>query len=81
LDYEELVAEPEARTRALLAFCDLPWDERTLAFHENAAGVSTPSARQVRQPISAAAVGRAAKYGTLLDPARRVLARAGISMD
>jgi tetratricopeptide (TPR) repeat protein len=81
LQYEDLVAAPEAQTRALMGFCGLPWDERTLAFHENAAAVSTPSARQVRQPMNAAAVGRWAKYGALLDPARRVLERAGISLD
>lgn len=81
LQYEQLVAEPEAKTRELLAFCGLPWDARALSFHENAAGVSTPSARQVRQPISSAAVGRFAKYGALLDPARQVLERAGIALD
>lgn len=81
LQYEDLVANQEARTHELLAFCDLPWDERTLAFHENAAGVSTPSARQVRQAMNAGAVGRWVKYGALLDPARRVLEKAGISLD
>jgi tetratricopeptide (TPR) repeat protein len=81
LQYEDLVANQEARTRELLAFCNLAWDERTLSFHENAAGVSTPSARQVRQAMNAGAVGRWAKYGALLDPARRVLEKAGISLD
>lgn len=80
LQYEDLVAEPEAKTRELIAFCGLAWDDRTLAFHQNAAGVSTPSARQVRQPISASAVGRWAKYGALLDPARQVLEREGVSL-
>jgi hypothetical protein len=81
LQYEDLVANQEARTRELLAFCGLSWDERTLSFHENAAGVSTPSARQVRQAMNAGAVGRWAKYGALLDPARRVLEKAGISLN
>lgn len=81
LQYEDLVANQEARTRELLAFCDLPWDERALSFHENAAGVSTPSARQVRQAMNAGAVGRWAKYGALLDPARRVLEKAGVTLD
>jgi tetratricopeptide (TPR) repeat protein len=81
LQYEDLVANQEARTRALLAFCNLPWDQQTLSFHENAAGVSTPSARQVRQAMNAGAVGRWAKYAALLDPARRVLEKAGISLD
>ena len=81
VQYEDLVANQEARTRELLAFCGLDWDERTLSFHENAAGVSTPSARQVRQAMNTQAVGRFAKYGALLDPARRVLERAGITLD
>lgn len=81
LQYEDLVANQEARTRELLTFCGLPWDERTLSFHENAAGVSTPSARQVRRAMNAGAVGRWAKYGALLDPARRVLEKAGVSPD
>lgn len=81
LQYEDLVANQDARTRELLAFCGLPWDERTLTFHENAAGVSTPSARQVRQAMNAGAVGRWAKYGALLDPARAVLEKAGVSLD
>ncbi len=81
LQYEDLVANQEARTRDLLAFCGLSWDERTLSFHKNAAGVATPSARQVRQAMNAGAVGRWAKYGAALDPARRVLERAGISLD
>ncbi len=78
LDYEALVASQERETRALLAFCGLAWDEHCLAFHENASGVATPSARQVRQSMNAQAVGRAARYGALLDPARSVLARAGV---
>ncbi|MEZ5961220.1 MAG: sulfotransferase [Hyphomonadaceae bacterium] len=81
LQYEDLVANQEARTRDLLTFCGLAWDARTLSFHENAAGVATPSARQVRQAMNTQAVGRWAKYGAALDPARRVLERAGISLD
>ncbi|ANP46972.1 tetratricopeptide repeat-containing sulfotransferase family protein [Candidatus Viadribacter manganicus] len=81
LQYEDLVANQEARTRELLSFCGLNWDDRTLSFHENAAGVSTPSARQVRQAMNNQAVGRFAKYGAALDPARRVLEQAGISLD
>lgn len=81
LQYEDLVANQEARTRDLLAFCGLSWDARALSFHENAAGVATPSARQVRQAMNTQAVGRWAKYGAALDPARRVFEAAGLSFD
>ncbi len=80
LQYEDLVADQERRTRDLLAFCGLPWDARCLAFQDNAAGVSTPSARQVRSAMNSAAVGRWAKYGALLDPARKVFEAAGIAL-
>jgi tetratricopeptide (TPR) repeat protein len=81
LQYEDLVTNQEARTRELLAFCGLAWDDRCIAFHENAAGVATPSARQVRTAMYTSAMGRWAKYGALLDPARRVLEQAGIALD
>lgn len=70
--YEALVADQEAVTRALLSFCDLPWDENCLAFHENRTPVATPSAGQVRSKIYTSAVGRAQEYGELLEPAREV---------
>jgi hypothetical protein len=78
LSYESLVDGQEAETRRLLAFCGLPWDDRCLNFHENTAGVGTPSARQVRSAIFRTAVGRWEKYGTLLDPAKTILAGAGL---
>lgn len=80
LQYEALVANQEARTRDLLSFCGLSWDERCLNFQDNAAGVATPSARQVRSAMNASAVGRWTKYGALLNPARQVLEQAGISL-
>ena len=79
LSYEDLVLNQEERTRALLHFCGLSWDDRCLAFHENAAAVGTPSAVQVRSAMYASSVGQWAKYGALLDPARRVFERAGIA--
>lgn len=80
LSYESLVANQDAETRRLVAFCGLPWDDACLSFHENKAAVATPSAVQVRAPMNAGAVGRWAKYGALLDPARRVLEQAGLDL-
>ena len=51
LPYEEMVAEQEARSRALIAFTGLDWDDACLAFHDTERSVSTPSRWQVRQPI------------------------------
>ena len=68
--YEELAAEPEGTVRAMLAFLGLPWDDAVLRFHERGRVAATPSMDQVREPINTKAVGRAAKFGALLDPLR-----------
>lgn len=81
VQYEDLVTNQEKATRELLAFAGLSWDDRCLAFHENKAAVGTPSAAQVRQPMYQTAVGRARRYGALLDPARDVLAAAGLPVE
>lgn len=81
LSYEALVSNQEPETKALLAFCELGWDPRCLAFHENSAGVATPSAMQVRQAMYSSASGRWMKYGALLDGARTVLKDAGIALN
>jgi tetratricopeptide (TPR) repeat protein len=49
--YEELVADPEAQVRRLLAYCALPFEEACLRFYENPRAVRTASSEQVRQPI------------------------------
>jgi tetratricopeptide (TPR) repeat protein len=70
--YEDLIAEPEPGIRALLEFCDLPFEAGCLRFHESKREVSSPSAMQVRQPLRAD-TARAPRYGALLDPLRAAL--------
>jgi hypothetical protein len=70
--YERLQQDPEAETRALLAFCGLSYDRACLDFHTAERGVRTPSAAQVRQPLRRD-TSRAAAYGELLAPLRRAL--------
>jgi hypothetical protein len=73
--HERLVAEPETEIRALLDACGLEFDAACLRFHEIERHVRTASAAQVRQPLRAD-TARAARYGTLLDPLRAMLAGA-----
>jgi hypothetical protein len=70
--YEDLVADPEGRIRALLDFCGLAFEENCLNFHASGRRVATPSAAQVREPIRRD-TARADKYGALLDPLRAAL--------
>ena len=64
--YEVMVDDIERAARRLVGFIDLPWDERCLAFHENARAVQTPSRWQVRQPVYSTSVERWRRYGPLI---------------
>jgi tetratricopeptide (TPR) repeat protein len=70
--YEEFVVEPEAKIRALLEFCDLPFESACLEFHKTERRVHTPSATQVREPLRRD-TARTHRYGALLDPLRVAL--------
>ena len=70
--YEDLLANPEASIRRLLAFCDLPFETACVRFHETSRDVCSPSAMQVRQPLQHD-TARAPRYGMLLNPLRAAL--------
>ena len=66
--YEDLVADQEGVSRALVDFCGLEWDDRCLRFHENPRPVSTWSFDQVRRPMYAGSVDRSRHYRAHLGP-------------
>jgi tetratricopeptide (TPR) repeat protein len=78
LEYESLVADPEAEVHRLLDFCGLAFDPACIEFHKTARTVqSLPSAAQVRQPIRRD-TARSARYGDKLDRLRQRLHDAGL---
>lgn len=70
--YEDLLADPDASIRRLLAFCGLAFEAACLQFHATQREVHSPSAAQVRQPLQRD-TARAPRYGALLDPLRAAL--------
>ena len=74
LRYEDLVSDPETKTRELLEFLRLPWDSRCLRFHETATAVKTFSKQQVRNPVNRNSVGRWRNYEEQLQPLLEILA-------
>jgi hypothetical protein len=66
--YEALVADPQAWTRAMLRFIDLPWDPRCLEFARTQRTVVTASKWQVRQPIGTTSIERWRNYQDFLGP-------------
>ena len=73
VQYEEMVADTENQVRRLLEFCDLPFEEQCLAFHQTQRTVRTASSEQVRQPIYNSGVGAWEPFSQWLDPLREAL--------
>jgi Flp pilus assembly protein TadD len=73
--YEDVVANLDQEARALTAFLDLPFESSMLAFRETAIArdISTPSARQVIEPLYNRSIGRWRRYAAELAPALPVL--------
>ena len=62
LDYEALVTSPEAEIGNLLRYCELTPEPLCFTPHLSERAVMTPSAAQVRNPISIASVGSGLRY-------------------
>jgi tetratricopeptide (TPR) repeat protein len=66
VEYETLIADREAETRRLIAFCGLDWNEACLTPERNGRVVKTASLWQARQPVYATSVGRWRRYSANL---------------
>lgn len=73
VQYEEVVADLEGQVRRILAYCELPWEDGCLRFHETERAVKSASSEQVRQPIYSTSVNTWRHYETHLDPLIEVL--------
>jgi len=66
--YEKLLENPESEIRALLDHCTLAFEENCLQFYNTDRPILTPSASQVRKPLSSKSVGRWRVYEQFLAP-------------
>jgi Sulfotransferase family len=73
VEYEAMVANPEAETRRLVAFCGLDWDDACLAPEQNQRVVKTQSMWQARQPLYKTSVARWRRYEPWLGELRELL--------
>jgi len=73
LHYEELVADQEPQSKALLDFCGLEWDAVCLNFHQSKRPVNTASAAQVRKPVYKGSVQSWKHFETQLKPLLKAL--------
>jgi tetratricopeptide (TPR) repeat protein len=71
--YEALVACREPRSRELVAFCGLEWDDACLAPERNERVVRTASVWQARQPVYRTEMERWRRYEPWLGELRRLV--------
>ncbi len=71
--YEDNIADLESQVRRMLDFCNLPFEESCLRFHETERAVKTASSAQVRRPIYSSSVNLWRNYEPHLDELIEVL--------
>jgi len=74
IQYEDVVADLGGQVRRILEYCELPWEDACLNFHETTRPVNTASSEQVREPIYSDAVSYWKNYETHLDDVKEILA-------
>ena len=72
--YADLVQDPEATLRRVLAFCGLAWEPGCADLTRNRSAVATLSAAQVREPIHKRFVGSWLRYERQLAGMKQALA-------
>jgi hypothetical protein len=77
--HERYLAAPEPTIRALLTQLELPFEAPCLEFFNNARPVTTPSAEQVRRPITLEGKDRWRNYDPWLEPLKQALGPIALS--
>ena len=52
VQHEDVIEDLEGQVRRMLDYCDLPFEQACVDFHQTARAVRTPSSEQVRRPIN-----------------------------
>mgnify|MGYP001345032756 FL=1 len=72
---EDIISDLEGEVRRMLNFCELGFEESCLLFHQTKRDVRTPSAEQVRQPVSRAGVNNWEPFEEFLSPLKEALGK------
>lgn len=73
VQYEDVVADIESQVRRILAYCELPFEQACVDFHQSDRTVRTASSEQVRQPIYASGLEQWKKFEPFLGPLKSTL--------
>jgi len=67
------VADLDTQVKRILDYCELPFEEACLRFHETDRAVKTASSEQVRKPIYASSVNLWKNYEPYIDELIEIL--------
>jgi tetratricopeptide (TPR) repeat protein len=73
VQYEDVVSDFDNQVGRILEYCDLPWEDACVRFHETDRPVRTASSEQVRLPIYTTAVNFSKNYEKHLGELTEVL--------
>lgn len=73
VQYEDVVADLEGQVKRLLNFCELPFEQSCVDFHQTDRSVRTASSEQVRQPIYTSGVEQWRNFEPFLGPLKQAL--------
>ena len=73
VNYEDVVADLDTQVKRILDYCELPFEEACLRFHETDRAVKTASSEQVRKPIYASSVNLWKNYEPYIDELIEIL--------
>lgn len=76
--YEDLIDNPDEKTREIAAFCGLDWQPECLDFHKMPGTSFTFSELQVRRPVNRDGIGRWHHYEKQLQPLTDALEKYGV---
>lgn len=68
VQHEDVVEDLETEVRRILDYCQLPFEQGCIDFHETKRAVRTPSSEQVRQPIYQGATEQWTHFAEFLGP-------------
>ena len=74
VNYEEVVSDLDLQVKRILDFCNLPFEEGCLRFHETERAIKTASSEQVRKPIYSSSVNLWRNYEHNLEDLIEILA-------
>ncbi|MCR8923040.1 sulfotransferase [Dasania sp. GY-MA-18] len=73
VQYEDVVDDVASHVQRLLEYCELPFEQACVDFHQTQRAVKTSSSEQVRKPIYRSALAYWQNFGDLLDPLQEAL--------